>query len=189
MKTNLFHIIFNHTPTMIKKILCDIILIADTRPTFIEKLKYFAWIISTFAPIAWLIEGVSGWFLVNKQFAGFVLLAVIFNVIIGAWYHHKMNSFSWEEFLKKNILMVTVLFLSYTMLEMLTLTAGKNIMAESFRVIIQVSSLLYPISKCLKNLYILSNKQFPPAFIMERLYNFEKTGNIKDLFPDEPKKE
>jgi hypothetical protein len=189
MKSTLFHIILKHSPTMIVKLLCDIILIADTRPTFLEKLKYFALIITTCAPIAWLIEGVSGWFLVNKQFAGFVLLAVIFNVIIGGWYHHKMNTFSWEEFLKKNILMITVLFLSYTMLEMLTVTAGKNIMAESFRVIIQVSSLLYPVSKCLKNLYILSNKQFPPAFIMERLYNFEKSGNLKDLFPDEPKKE
>ncbi|MHC0441624.1 hypothetical protein [Flavobacterium sp. 3-210] len=187
MKTNIFYIIIKNTPTMIVKLLCDIVLIADTRPTFIEKLKYFGLIITTFGPIAWLLEGLTGWYLVNKQFAGFVLLAVVFNLVIGAWYHHKMNSFSWEEFLKKNILMITVLFLSYTMLEMLRLTAGDNFAAESFRIIIQVSSLLYPVSKCLKNLYILSNKQFPPAFIMERLYNFEKTGNLKDLFPDEPK--
>lgn len=187
MNTKIFYIIIQHLPTMIVKLLCDIILIADTRPTFIEKFKYFAIIISTLTPFVWLTEGLSGWYIANKQFAGFILFCVICNLIIGAWYHYKMGTFKWEELLKKNTLMITVLAFSYTMLEMLRITAGENFAADSFRIIIQVSSLLYPVSKCLKNLYILSNKQFPPAFIMERLYNFEKTGNIKDLFPDEPK--
>ena len=87
--------------------------------------------------------------------------------------------------------MTTILFLAYTMLEMLRRTIGDNFISEGFGIIIQISTLLYPTSKALKNLFILSNKQFPPAFIMERLYNFEKTGNLKDLFPEnnEPKKE
>jgi len=172
---------------MLQKIFCDIILIADSRPTFIEKIRYFGLIISTLSPVVWLVEGVSKWYLINMQFADFVFLGIIFNLIIGCWYHFKMGSFSMEQFIVRNSIIVIVLILGYAMLEMLRITIGKNIFAEGFGIIIQVSTLLYPMSKALKNLYILSNKQFPPSFIMERLYNFEKTGNIKDLFPEEPK--
>ena len=181
--------ILNLPKIMLRKLLCDIVLIADAKPSLLEKLRYFGLIITTCSPIAYLIEGVSGWYLINRQFAGFIMLCVILNLVIGSWYHHKMGTFSWEQFIKRNMLMITVLFLAYTMLEMLRITVGNNVFAEGFRAIIQVSTLLYPMSKSLKNLYILSNKQFPPAFIMERLYNFERSGNLKDLYPDEIKNE
>lgn len=77
--------------------------------------------------------------------------------------------------------MIAVILFGYTMLEIIKLRLGDNILAQGFGTIIEVSTILYPGSKVLKNLYILSNKQFPPAFIMERLYNFEKSGNINDL--------
>lgn len=84
--------------------------------------------------------------------------------------------------------MIAVIIFGYTMLEMLKIRMGDNMLAQGFGITIEISTLLYPGSKVLKNLYILSNKQFPPAFIMERLYNFEKSGNLKDLLPnDEPK--
>jgi hypothetical protein len=54
--------------------------------------------------------------------------------------------------------------------------------AEGFRVTIQISTLLYPTSKALKNLYIISNKEFPPGFIMEKLYKFEQTGDVAELY-------
>ena len=80
--------------------------------------------------------------------------------------------------------MIAVLIVVYFLLEMLRLTMGENVIGEGFRSVIQVSTLLYPSSKALKNLYILSNKQFPPKFIMERLYKFEQTGDLKDLYPN-----
>jgi hypothetical protein len=174
---------------MILKFLSKIALLADNQPSFLEKLKYFGLVISTLAPIVWLTEVISGWYIENQRGASFIIFCIIANLFIGAWFHHKMRTFSWEQLIKKNTLIVSVLVPSYIMLEMLRITAGENLAADSFRIIIQLSSLIYPISKSLKNLYILSNKQFPPAFIMERLYNFEKTGNLKDLFPDEPKTE
>lgn len=166
MRTLIINII-KYTPTMLQKLFCDIILIADSRPTFIEKVKYFFIIISTFTPIAWLINSVSGWYFKNNQFANFILVAITLNLIIGAWYHHRNKTFSWESFFKRNILMTTILFLAYTMLEMLRRTIGDNFISEGFGTIIQISTLLYPTSKELKNLFILSNKQFPPAFIKD----------------------
>src|SRR6478736_1797060 len=188
MRTLTLYIIRN-TPTMIQKLFCGIILIADSRPTFVEKLKYFALIIATSSPVIWIIESLSGWYLTNHQFANGVFVTVFINIVIGAWYHHKMGSFSYEQFIVRNSIMILVLLFGYTILELLQLRLGDNMLATGFKTTIEVSTLLYPGSKVLKNLYILSNKQFPPSFIMERLYNFEKTGNIKDLFPEEPKNE
>lgn len=173
---------------MFRHLICAIILIADTRPQFIEKIKYYISIILTLAPSIWVIEQVSGWYIENSQFANFIMLALLFNLVIGVWYHRKMGTFCFKEFIIKNSLMVFVLILGYTMLEMLRITFGANMLAEGFKVVIRVSTLLYPMSKSLKNLYILSNKQFPPKFIMERLYTFEKSGNLKDLFPEEEQK-
>ena len=179
-------IIINQIKTMIRKVLCDILLIADNNPTFIEKIKYFFTIIATFAPIAYLTNSIGDWFSDNRQFASFVIICIVANIVIGACYHLKMKSFSWELFLKRNSIMIVVLISAYILLEILRITIGENVIGEGFKAIIQVSTLLYPTSKALKNLYILSNKQFPPHFIMERLYNFEKTGDLKDLFPDQP---
>lgn len=188
MKTTvLIHNLLTPFKTMFRKLFCDIILIADSHPTFLEKLKYFIMIISAFAPIAYMLDGVSEWFTYNRQFASFVIVCIVANIIIGGIYHHKMKTFSYELFLKRNTLMIAVLVVAYIMLEMLRITVGQNVFAEGFKAIIQVSTLLYPMSKALKNLYILSNKQFPPAFIMNRLYNFEKTGNFKDLYPEQNK--
>lgn len=187
MKATLVHIIEN-TPTMLQKLFCGIILIADSRPTFFEKIKYFGLIISTLTPVVWLIESLSGWYLTNQQFANCIFITIIFNLIIGCWYHHKMGTFSYEQFIFRNAVMIAVIIFGYTMLEMLKIRMGDNMLAQGFGITIEISTLLYPGSKVLKNLYILSNKQFPPAFIMERLYNFEKSGNLKDLLPnDEPK--
>jgi hypothetical protein len=166
---------------MLRKFLCGMILIADNQPTFLEKLKYFITIVCTFAPIAYCLNGMSFWFSNNKQFASFVLLAIIINIVVGGVYHWRRKTFSQEEFLVKNGIMISVLIVSYTLLEMLHITIGDNVFSESFRTLIQISTLLYPISKTFKNLYILSNKQFPPEWIMERLYNFEKTGNIDTI--------
>jgi hypothetical protein len=173
--------ILKTTNMMLRKFLCGMILIADAQPTFLEKTKYFVTIILAFAPIAYCLEGMSFWFSNNKQFASFVLLAVIINIAVGAVFHWRNKTFSQEQFLVKNGIMISVLLISYALLEMLHLTIGDNVFSESFRTLIQISTLLYPISKTFKNLYILSNKQFPPEWIMERLYNFEKTGNIDTI--------
>jgi len=174
--------------TYIKETLCRIILLVDSRPSFTDKLSYLVNLIGAFAPVAYLLDGLSFWFKTNQQFSAFVLICLVINMGVGARYHSKMKTFNWKEMLTKNSVMCGVLILVYTMLEMLRLTAGNNVVGEGFKILIQVMTLLYPISKACKNIYILSNKQFPPAFIMDRMYNFEKNGNLKELF-DTDKKE
>lgn len=175
---------------MFKKIYYSIILLADSHPTYVEKFQYLIKLLMALAPVAYVLEGLNLWFINNKQFASFVIVCLFINMLVGIKFHLKMKSFNWAHFLKKNSEMMVVVIVTYILLEMLRLTAGTNMIGESFKVLIQVTTLLYPISKALKNIYILSNKQFPPAFIMEKIYNFEKDGNLGDLFGkdnDQPK--
>lgn len=173
----------------IKETLCRVILLFDNRPSFTDKLSYFFQVIATFAPIAYLLDGLKFWFKTNQQFSSFILICLLINMAVGARFHSKMGTFDWFESFKKNIQMWVVLIVVYAMLEMLRLTAGNNFVGESFKIVIQVLTLLYPVSKALKNIYILNNKQFPPAFIMDKIYNFEKNGNLKELFDTDKKEE
>ena len=84
--------------------------------------------------------------------------------------------------------MTFIVIIGYVMLEMLRYTAGDNLAGEIFRILIQISTLLFPISKVLKNIFILSKGKYPPKFFMQRLYNFEKTGDLKDLFDKDDEK-
>ena len=174
---------------MLKKIFYTVILIASERPSWQEKIVYFFKLILTFAPIAFVLDSFNLWYVDNKQFFSFVIVSLLANMVVGAWYHRKMKTFNWELFWKRNATMWFILIPVYTLLEMLRLTAGDNIVGEGFKVVIQITTLLYPISKALKNFYILSNKQFPPQFIMDKLYRFEKSGDLKDLFDKEEEKE
>jgi len=172
----------------IKETLCRMMLLADNRPSITDKICYFLNLIGAFAPVAYLLDGLDFWFSNNQQFSSFILICLVVNMIVGAVFHNKMGSFDWVELFKKNILMWVVLVMVYAMLEMLRLTAGNNFIGEYFKILIQVMTLLYPISKALKNIYILSNKQFPPAFIMDKIYNFEKNGDLNDFFDTDKNK-
>lgn len=175
---------FTNPKDMIKRILYSIILLTSDRPSFMEKIGYWIKLLVASAPVVAFLEYFGFWYKDNSQFVSFILIALLFNMGVGLRYHHKMRTFSWGEFFNKNIAMFVSVISVYILLEMLRLTAGNNIVGETFKVVVQVTTLLYPISKSLKNIYILNQKKFPPAFIMEKIYNFEKNGNIKELFKD-----
>tara|TARA_R110000772_G_scaffold35637_11_gene85866 strand:+ start:7816 stop:8373 length:558 start_codon:yes stop_codon:yes gene_type:complete len=170
---------------MIQKILFSIILLASDKPSLQEKLQYLIKLIVTFAPIAFLLEQFDVWFVDNEVFFSYVIVTLLVNIFVGGWYHKKNGSFEWAMFFRKNIEMWVILILVYPVLEMVSNLAGHNIVGDGFKVVIQIATLLYPASKVFKNAYILSNKKFPPSFIMDRIYNFEKSGNLKDLAGEE----
>ena len=166
----------------IKKLFAQIVLSADEDLSWSNKLYYILISITKLAPIAFIFDGLKLWFNDNRMFFSFILYAIVANMIAGVWRHNKENSISWEKFFAKNMQMWIIILLTYPLLEMLKILAGDNIISEVFTIVIQVSTILYPGSKLLKNIYIISNRQFPPKFIMERLFKFEKTGNPDVIF-------
>lgn len=168
---------------MLKKLLVQIMLSSEPDAVSVEdRLKYAALSIAKIAPFAYILDFVDMWFKSNHQFFFFVMVALLGNMLIGAWRHHKAKSFDFTEFLTKNATMGFIIVITYVMLETLRYTAGENIAGETFRVLIQVMTLLYPVSKAVKNIFILSRGQYPPEFLMRRLYSFERNGDLADFF-------
>lgn len=164
------------------KIYAWCILLSANKPTFWEKMCYFGKLVLAFGPIVAILEAFKLWAISNQVFIGIMLLALVMNCVIGMWYHDKMNTFKWSDFIKGNIRMFSGVVAMYILLEILRSAAGDNVVSEVFKSFVQLSTLLWPVSKSLKNLYIIFDKKFPPSFIMDRLYNFEKTGNVRDLY-------
>lgn len=167
---------------MIKKLFARVVLLTDATPTLYEKAKYLGLAVIQFAPIAFLLKSIGMWIQDNAQFGLFMCIALVINMVVGIRYHLKFKTFRFKQFLLKNGEMGLVIVIVYTMLEMLRYTAGDNLAGELFRILIQITTLLYPTSKVFKNVYILTKGQYPPRFIMKRLYNFEKHGDMEGLF-------
>lgn len=165
-----------------KRIFYSLILAADHGSPLTSRLNYLFMSIVKLAPIAFLLDLMNWWFTENKQFGTFLSIAILVNMVVGVVKHLKYRTFDFKLFFSRNFMMVFVVCTVYIMLEMLRYTAGDNIAGEIFRVLIQVTTLMYPASKVFKNSYILSNGKYPPEFIMQRLYNFEKNGDLNDLF-------
>lgn len=168
------------------KLLARIILFTELKEgnNYTDNISYFFKALVQLAPIAFVLNWFNVWFIENKQFFFFTCLMLVLNLVIGIWYHIRLRSFSWSDFWKKNLSMCATITVTYFVLEMFRYTAGDNLAGDIFRVTIQLSTLLYPGSKILKNVYVLSNKEYPPKFVMQRLYRFEKSGNPHDLVND-----
>lgn len=166
---------------MFKKVFYSLILLSAKNVTIYDKIEYLVKLIAAFAPVAVLLELLDIWYKDNEQFCAFVLVAILINMGVGIVYHVRYKTFSWKEFFSKNISMMAEVIVVYVLLEMIRLTFGGGAVGESLKVVIQIATLLRPTSKALKNIYILTEKKHPPSFIMERLYNFEKNGNIDEL--------
>lgn len=168
-------------------LLARVMLIADSdipgiNLSYSEKIKYCLFVIAHLAPLAFFMEWIDAWFKDNGQFFFFVCVALIINMGAGVWFHLKYGTFKMRDFLLNNVEMMGVVVIVYVMLEMLRYTAGENIAGELFRIIIQVLTLLYPVSKVLRNMFIISRGKHPPKFIMMKLYNFERYGDLEEFF-------
>jgi len=162
-----------------------LILLATKQPTFYDKVCYFGKVVAALGPVVAIIDALSIWFYSNSNFIAVMLGVLVINMGIGIWYHHVMGTFSWRLFMGRNAEMFLVIFVVYILLELLRFVVGNNVVGNGFKVLVQTTTIIYPVSKSLKNIYILSEKRHPPAFIMERLYKFEKTGDIKDLIEND----
>lgn len=155
---------------------------ASKEITFADRLRYIWNALIHFAPVAALLSAVGLWYTNNRQFGSFLIGALVANAVIGGVRHFKFDTFNLWKCFCKNLELAAMVLIVFYLLEMLRLTLGDNIAGNSFKVLIQVMSLMYPISKSLKNIFILSKGKYPPEFLMTKLYNFEKNGDLSQFF-------
>lgn len=157
-------------------------LLADYEISWPDRIKYSFNAFLHFAPVVVALDLFNWWWKDNHQFGQFMCIALIVNLIIGGYMHKKSGTFQFKMFIFKNAEIAGVVSVTYIMLEMLRYTAGDNVAGEVFKVSVQIMTLLYPTSKVLKNIFIITKGKYPPEFIMHKLYNFEKNGDLERLF-------
>jgi len=167
----------------LKRLYAAAILITAKTPTLWEKTCYFFKVMLACGPVVLILDALQIWFVGNAVFISAVIAAMVINMIIGGIFHKMQGTFDWWSFIKGNSKMFFGVSVMYCLLEFLRLAAGSTV-GEILKVVVQTATMLWPVSKSLKNLYIINEKKFPPAFIMEKLYNFEKTGNIQELIKE-----
>jgi len=166
------------------KVYFTVALSTDGHLSFLERVENFIKSIFVSTIGAFILFHLNAWFSTNRGFMIGVVLFILINMILGAVVHKKKGGFDWKTLLKKTIQMCVVLLLSYFVLEVILSIVGESTIVQGFRITIQVSTLLYPGSKILKNIFIISEGEHPPKWVMEKIYNFQENGDLKALFED-----
>lgn len=147
-----------------------------------DKISYLYDSIFTFAPVALIFAMLQRWFDTNSLFAVSLIGVLVANCLIGGYFHYKKGTFDLPTFFKKNIEMIVYTFVVYYCLYVLHANVTETFSSQLFLSLINITSLLFPISKICKNVFILSDGKHPPEFLMTKLYNFQKRGDLQEFF-------
>lgn len=132
-----------------------------------------------FGPIVFILEKINIWFDTHQGFVIGVVVLILLNMVFGGIVYRRKKEFDWKTLLMKTNEMMVILILSYFTLEIILSVAGESDIVTAFRISIQVSTLLYPGSKILKNLFIFSKGKYPPKWLMTKVYNFQENGDLQ----------
>lgn len=118
----------------------------------------------------------------NAIFYAGISVVLMLDMIAGAWYHFKKGDFDFVELLKGTIFKMAIIAIAFISLSILNIPLSRTDVGRAFEITIQMISLLYPVKDIAKNLFVLSNGKFPPEFFMKALYNYEKSGKLREFY-------
>lgn len=171
----------NNLKFLLAKIWVWNILAADDNTATAERLSYFTRAFLVIGPVSYFFEILTDWYLTNEAFVHGNIFLIGINSVLGGIFHFRKGDFSWEELLIKTVKISALSLVVYAVLEIVISRGGDYGLVTAFRSALQVGTLLYPGTKILKNVYILSKGEYPPAWIMRKVYNFQENGDLKDF--------
>ncbi len=163
------------------KLFCNVITSTDHNSSAFDRIWSFILSLKYFTPFAFVLGILNAWYMDNKEFTYAMIIIVFINMFLGGVMHFRKGHFKWESLLIKTIRVICVISLTYIVLEMIISFAGENIIITGFRAVLQVATLLYPGAKILKNVFILSNGEYPPEWLMRKIYNFQQNGDLREF--------
>jgi len=166
------------------KLCANLIIFGNGNTDVIIRADSFFRAMAIFGPLVFISDILDLWFIENQSFTLFTAGFIFANAIIGAISHKIKGDFRFEMFFLKTGKMTGIVTLTYLVLEGIVSPIGDNSITSGIIAVFQVATLLYPGSKILKNIFIWSDGEHPPKFIMERLYNFKENGDLKAFLGD-----
>lgn len=155
---------------------------SKTKISWQDRLEYFFEVGLKSAPLLFLYGFFSEWYEENELFAISISTALFVNLLVGARFHWMKGTFDLGKMLWKNLEMLVVVTGVYLLLGALSTPLGESVAGLAFKKTIEFITILYPVSKSLRNLFILTDGKHPPKFVIQALYQYEKDGKLKDFF-------
>ncbi|EGD34715.1 hypothetical protein [Capnocytophaga sp. oral taxon 338] len=147
-----------------------------------DRLYYLVITLVHSTPLVFVGSYFSAWLQLHEPFLLGIGVALFLNMAVGALYHLHQHSFNLWQFLYKNAKMMAVISVVYILLALLNVPLAKTASGELFESTIELMTLLYPVSKAIKHIFILTHGKYPPQWIIKALYNYEKEGKLKEFF-------
>jgi hypothetical protein len=160
------------------KFLYNVIRIGDNQAQWPDRMESFISSAALVAPLTIGSTVMARWYFNNREFSLAVVVLIFINMILGAWMHWKKGDFKLVILQNKTVAMVIGVGMVYLVMEMVISHGGNNIVTQGFRNALQVTSLLYPASKILKNIFIITKGEYPPKWIMHKIFNFQENGDL-----------
>ena len=149
-----------------------------------DRIYYFFIAFFKSIPLLMLYSYFTVWKEKNELFFVGISFILFLNMVVGATYHAKAGSFDIKQFLYGNISVMLVISVVYISLSVLSIPLNESEMGKMFQSVLQFMTLMYPVSKIVKNVFVLTGGKYPPQFIMKALYNYEREGKLKDFFDE-----
>jgi hypothetical protein len=149
-----------------------------------DRIYYFFVAFFKSIPLLMLYSYFSVWREKNELFFVGISFILFLNMVVGAIYHAKAGTFDIKHFLTGNATIMLVITVVYISLSVLSIPINETETGKIFQSVVQFMTLMYPVSKIVKNVFVLTGGKYPPQFIMKALYNYEREGKLKDFFDD-----
>lgn len=160
----------------------NIIIITDSKFNRFERFLSWCKVNLILAPVSYVLSGLGFWIHDNHVFVSFMLGTITINLLLGGYVHwQKVKDFNWATLLTKTVEMCIVTIAVYAVLEMVLILASKNVVTDLFRISVQISTMIYPMSKIIKNSHILTGGEFPPKWLMRKFFKLQRDGDISNF--------
>lgn len=149
-------------------------------PKFLINLVFAGVVSAASAVPVSLMDLLFGWYIDNRVFLTLVFLAVAIDHILGSYVHLMIKkNFS----PKKNVTGLLVKGFSvcagYVLFEMIhQIMKDVDFVAIYFKVVLQLTVMIYPVYSALKNLSIINGGKFPPEIWFRKFEGFNKDLDI-----------
>ena len=128
-----------------------------------------------------LMDLLFGWYIDNRVFLTLVFIAVAIDHLVGTYVHIAIKKdFSSKKNLKGLLVKGFSVCAGYVLFEMIhQIMKDVNFVAIYFKVILQLTVLLYPAFSALKNISIINGGKFPPEIWFRKFEGFNKDLDLE----------
>lgn len=143
------------------------------------------------APIIFILEKVTDWYMMNYAYVTFTLVAIIFDHLLGTWVHAKiLKDFSWRRNIQGFFSKVILVLIGAVMIEgIIDIIQPVPFVADYVKVMSRLVVFIYPAGSALMNCSLLTGGKFPPTAFMKKIANFNSGLDPTSFGEDKPKDE